>query len=286
MVRNKLIKKILTESFLVQEYIKNQKSARKIAEECFCSDDTVLKFLRKFNIEVRNNKESKLIQYWKFRNNAKELTKDSLIEEYYVNKLTMQEIADKYKISESAVCRRFKYFKIESRGYCHIGELNPMFGKKRLYITGINNPNYKEKLKINCSYCGKIIEIYPNRIKYTKDFFCNKERFYLWKTENLKGKLNPNWNNGSSFGEYSQEFDSDLKERVRFRDNYRCQGCGCSQLENGKMLDIHHIDYNKQNCDIYNLISLCRSCHSMTNGKREYWKKYYEEIIHAKVSRV
>ena len=74
--------------------------------------------------------------------------------------------------------------------------------------------------------------------------------------------------------EYGVEFDSSLKEQVRFRDNYKCQICGCSQLENGKQLDVHHIDYDKKNCKISNLISLCVSCHRKTNARREYWKNY------------
>jgi len=45
---------------------------------------------------------------------------------------------------------------------------------------------------------------------------------------------------------------------------------------NKKQLDVHHINYNKKNCDINNLVSLCRSCHMKTNFNREYWIKYFE----------
>jgi 5-methylcytosine-specific restriction endonuclease McrA len=82
---------------------------------------------------------------------------------------------------------------------------------------------------------------------------------------------NPNWQGGLSFEEYSPEFDSSLKEQVRFRDKYKCQLCGCSQLENGKQLDVHHKDYNKRNNNINNLISLCVRCHRKTNHNRVYW---------------
>lgn len=72
--------------------------------------------------------------------------------------------------------------------------------------------------------------------------------------------------------EYGSEFDSSLKERVRFRDGYKCKICGCSQLENCRQLSIHHIDYNKKNNNINNLVSLCLSCHMRTNYNRNYWK--------------
>jgi len=76
--------------------------------------------------------------------------------------------------------------------------------------------------------------------------------------------------------EYGAEFDNQLKEQVRFRDKYTCQICGCSQLENGRQLDVHHKDYDKLNNTLNNLISLCHSCHSKTNSNREYWEIYFK----------
>jgi hypothetical protein len=92
-----------------------------------------------------------------------------------------------------------------------------------------------------------------------------------------------NWQGGLSFEPYSEEFNDQLKERIRQRDNYRCQQCFRHQDElffsNGKKykLMIHHTDYNKKNNDPLNLISLCVNCHSQTNFKREDWTKYFKE---------
>jgi len=69
---------------------------------------------------------------------------------------------------------------------------------------------------------------------------------------------------------YSIEFFR-LRDFIKERDNYRCQYCG----DNKSRLDIHHIDYNKDNNFINNLITLCASCHSKTNYKREEWKKEF-----------
>lgn len=79
--------------------------------------------------------------------------------------------------------------------------------------------------------------------------------------------------------EYGAEFDNALKEQVRFRDHYTCKICGCSQLENGRQLDCHHIDYNKKNNKLNNLIALCRICHSKTCGNRMYWTNYLKKEI-------
>ncbi|GAG76737.1 unnamed protein product, partial [marine sediment metagenome] len=93
------------------------------------------------------------------------------------------------------------------------------------------------------------------------------------------GKLNPNWNNGSSFEPYGLEFNNQLKEQIRKRDNYRCQECNFPQHKLKRKLTIHHIDFNKQNNDPLNLISLCLSCHTKTNYNRDKWIKYYQNKI-------
>ena len=82
------------------------------------------------------------------------------------------------------------------------------------------------------------------------------------------GDRNPSWRGGSSFEPYSPSFNQQLKDRIRVRDNFICQHCGIPELECNTRLHIHHIDYNKKNSNIDNLISLCVSCHAKT-----YWNK-------------
>jgi len=102
------------------------------------------------------------------------------------------------------------------------------------------------------------------------------------------GKLNPNWQGGKSFEPYSPEFNNNLKEQIRKRDGYRCQQCFRHQDELFKntkagikpyKLYIHHIDYNKENNNPNNLISLCLNCHLQTNYERKDWTKYYQNKI-------
>jgi hypothetical protein len=100
-----------------------------------------------------------------------------------------------------------------------------------------------------------------------------------WKThlaEVNKGSKNPRWLGGTSFGPYTSEFCKDLKREIRNRDNHECQLCGVPQEKNHRALSIHHIDYDKLNCDSVNLVSLCRQCHTRTNSNREYWKVFFQ----------
>ena len=38
----------------------------------------------------------------------------------------------------------------------------------------------------------------------------------------------------------------------------------------------NHINYDKQNCNPKNLITLCHSCNSKVNKNRKYWTNYFK----------
>jgi len=81
------------------------------------------------------------------------------------------------------------------------------------------------------------------------------------------------------FSEYSQDFTDYLKKSIRDRDNHECQVCHIKEEDLDRKLDVHHIDYNKMNCNEENLISLCLSCHVKTNYDRDYWFAYFNYIM-------
>jgi 5-methylcytosine-specific restriction endonuclease McrA len=89
-----------------------------------------------------------------------------------------------------------------------------------------------------------------------------------------------NWQGGKSFEPYAPSWNSQVKERIRVRDNFTCQVCKVPELEFNRKLDVHHIDYNKKNCKENNLVSLCNSCHTKTNKNRKYWKNYFNQMLH------
>jgi len=73
------------------------------------------------------------------------------------------------------------------------------------------------------------------------------------------------------------------KESIRKRDNYICQNCSMIEEEHliviGTNLHIHHIDYDKENCNENNLITLCNSCNVRANFNRDYWKNIFQNKI-------
>jgi len=126
-----------------------------------------------------------------------------------------------------------------------------------------------------CINCGKKTSSMSNlRCISCSNKFSFKTRGH---TEETKRKLSLAMGGTGiprELSEYGAEFDNSLRELVRFRDKYTCQLCGCSQVENGKQLDVHHIDSNKKNNNINNLIGLCMKCHRKVGGKTENRKKW------------
>ena len=92
----------------------------------------------------------------------------------------------------------------------------------------------------------------------------------------LSGENASNWQGGKSFENYPINWSNNLRISIRERDKYLCRIC--NKKEDIKKHDVHHIDYNKKNCNPDNLITLCKSCHSKTNNKRLYWIKYFKNL--------
>lgn len=106
--------------------------------------------------------------------------------------------------------------------------------------------------------------------KFTQKHKDNISKALTGKTRNKKVKK-------SRYKDYPINWTDTLKRAIRERDNYVCRLCNKQQCDITH--HIHHIDYNKNNCSPDNLITLCVSCHSKTNYKRNYWKQYFLGIM-------
>jgi len=186
-----------------------------------------------------------------------------------------------------------------------LGKKNPMFGKKRPEMSGENNPmkrpEVREKSKGKHDYWKdkhhseetrkKMRASLKGRISGMKDKKHSRETCERISEsqkgkkrpehgKRMKGKKNPSWNDGSSFLPYSPNFTDELKSFIKNRDNNECQNPYCSYKT--KKLTIHHINYDKQGCSQFNLITLCNSCNSKANANRGEWQKLYKKIIWSK----
>ncbi len=196
-----------------------------------------------------------MIKFRKYRNNKK-----WLIQKYLKDKLSTQEIADLINCDSWTVRAWLKAFNIPRRTYRE-ATLQAYLLKPeiRKYICGENNPAKRPEVRKKISNTLKGIFSDPEMRKKTGTANC--------------GAKNGRWRGGLSFEPYGLEFNNKLRTFVRKRDNYLCQKCRIK--ENGINHGCHHIDYDKKNNKPENLITLCKSCHTKTNGNREYWQNYF-----------
>jgi hypothetical protein len=131
------------------------------------------------------------------------------------------------------------------------------------------------KVKRICQNCGKEFEIIPSRIKGNIGKFCSHSC-------SASGENNPLWKGGKSYEPYCILFNNKFKERVREFWGRRCGISGITEKQNGRKLDVHHVNYDKQSCcntTIPLFIPLSREYHSKTNGSRDYWEEMLTNYI-------
>jgi hypothetical protein len=98
----------------------------------------------------------------------------------------------------------------------------------------------------------------------------------------VSGANNPAWCNGISFEPYCIKFNDEYKNCIRNLFGNECFLCGKTEDNNGRALDVHHVNYNKDcGCDETKCICvpLCHSCHSKTNSDRDFWQCLIMEML-------
>jgi hypothetical protein len=157
---------------------------------------------------------------------------------------------------------------------------------------GNKNPNYKpENHVMETRYCAcNCGETFECSTKSEKKYIKGHHRKGINHTQNSLTKMseaklgkhtgenNPGWKGGISFEEYPMEFSKIYKETIRTRDNHKCQ-IDPAHDNKGKTMHVHHIDYDKMNCDPKNLTTLCNSCNLKANFNREYWIMYFDNLL-------
>ncbi len=160
----------------------------------------------------------------------------------------------------------------------HIGFKHSKESRKKI-SDGLRGRKHSEETKRKIGKANKGKTSWKKGIKEGEN---HKPKFHTKETkkkirESLKGEKSHLWKGGISFEPYSLEWDETLREVIRNRDRRKCQICRKTELENKRKLAVHHIDYDKKNCNPNNLITLCHICHIKTNHKREYWLEYFKK---------
>ena len=134
----------------------------------------------------------------------------------------------------------------------------------------------KNKIIIKCKVCKKNFEVtLCHKTRKYCSLKCSGEARSLY----CNGEKSPLWKGGLSFKYYGLLWTLRLKRSIRERDNNICQLCGKHRKELDKALCVHHIDYVKTNNFYFNLIALCNPCHMITNGNRDKWLIFFQNIL-------
>lgn len=192
--------------------------------------------------------------------------------EYYNNNHSIREVAKFLGISESPVQRKFKKLGISrDKGWRNRGKklsletINKMSNSQKILH---NDPIYKKKHCI-----GKNNPFYGHKHN-PKTIEAMKRKLSIL----LSGANNPQWQGGKSLEPYGYDFKHKLRHKVYGRDNYTCQKCGVQYKNNEGRLVAHHINRDKKNGSMDNLITLCRHCHGIT-AMDERWGKEVEKTL-------
>ncbi len=188
---------------------------------------------------------------------------------------------------------------------------------RRKYQVGKTFPGLRRRSVVTCKYCGDQFEKNDCCIARVGSHYCSRECFAkgtargntlacqncgkdFYRVQSLidkslggffcSHKCFSEWNSGENhylwLGDdtlYSREFNNTLKLEVRTRDSFACRECGYTEKQLGYTLHVHHINYDKSDSALDNLLSLCRSCHMQTNFSRDDWSRYFQDKLNGLV---
>jgi hypothetical protein len=213
--------------------------------------------------EIKEKKRNSMKEWWiKNRDNPQTLKRNKKIG--LKRKGIMHTEESKEKISKGHL--GFKHtqeskdkMSKSKKGYKYSKEHNKRISEARKGISLTESA--KQKLSLIA------IERWKNN-EYHKQF-----------SESRIGEKNPNWQGGIQYEPYDNNWNNKFKNLIRKRDNQVCMNCGKHREKLKYSLHVHHINYDKQLSIKENCISLCHSCHSLTQVNREYWTKlFYDKL--------
>ena len=137
-------------------------------------------------------------------------------------------------------------------------------GQGRFCSVKCRGLSLRKGQEIQCFLCDK--KAYKSKINLGRSksgkFFCSKSCQTKWRNEEFRGSKHANWKGGR----YSYQ-------SVLLRNNIPkiCKLCG---TKDKRVMATHHIDRDKYNNKVENLVWLCHNCHHLVHhygeGKDEF----------------
>jgi 5-methylcytosine-specific restriction endonuclease McrA len=282
---------------LQELYIEQGLSSAAIGEKLGCSDVTVLDWLDRHDIPVRDTDPPTMTG----DDHPRSVSREEIIEDYReladeLNKTPSQEeYNDHGEYTWSAIRGHFdgmgelqdtaglerhrngrvtlecefcgeeyseKHAKKDSSRFCS----RECDGKwKSEAYAGEGNPNEYKQIEFTCEWCGKTDTGPPHK----ENRFCSQSCMIEWRSREFSGEGHPRYKGGKDV-DRGPSWER-RKRKARERDNHQCQQCGADRDE-ASQLHVHHIipferfgiENHREANRLRNLITLCASCHSKT----------------------
>ena len=163
--------------------------------------------------------------------------------------------------------------------------------------VGENHPGWKGgKIRCICLICKKEFMVNPSVIKKGSGKYCSIKCMGIAQSTIHVGENSPNWQGGISFEPYCTKFNDEFRQYIRDKFDNVCFLCCKTEEENGRKLDVHHVNYQKscgcadteedkhaddESCQF---VPLCISCNARVNGNRDYWERYFKNKLRNKLN--
>lgn len=139
------------------------------------------------------------------------------------------------------------------------------FCKKKYCNKICSSKALQNRVSCQCDYCKKLFLKQLSDVKQF-NFCCREHKDLAQRVDSYVTDFNPYINSTSNgLGNYSK--------RAKYFYGELCEVCG---LTDKRILQVHHIDSNRQNHELDNLIVLCPNCHA-------YCTYGYADIINRKL---
>ncbi len=122
---------------------------------------------------------------------------------------------------------------------------------------------------VNCYSCKK--EVYKTkkalRVSKSKTYFCTKSCQTKWRNSVFIGSKHANWKEGRF-----------AYRSVLSRHNIK-KICRLCKTEDKRVLAVHHVDRDRTNNKVGNLVWLCHNCHHLVHHDKDIEKKFMEVLV-------
>lgn len=190
-----------------------------------------------------------------------DIDKELLIFMYESASLSVYKIADRLGIPKSTVHRNLQRYGIPCR-------------TRKDYPGSLRGRRHSESARRKMSLARKGKKLSPEHIAHVRAKVQGANNPNYGNGDKIRGDKNPNWRGGIWQGANGYRLFKSIRNEILMRDNSQCMLCHKS-----KVLNVHHIDYDRSNDGRSNLVTLCTICHGRTNFNRKYWRQFLSRVV-------